>query len=100
MRGNTEGTELSFNGCLRNLRMNNQRVGGEHEAFSLIRCSENVEPGIFFPGGLRSHVVLRMLTFQFFIIYSTHFVVMTQVTVKGKFAFCNARKKKKKQTGG
>lgn len=44
--------------------MNNLRVGGEHEAFSLIRCSDNVEPGIFFWGGVRSHVVIRKLELQ------------------------------------
>ncbi|XP_042212496.1 laminin subunit alpha-like isoform X1 [Homarus americanus] len=56
---NTEGTEISFNGCLRNFRMNNQRVGGGHDAFSLIRCSANVEAGVFFGYGPRSHVILR-----------------------------------------
>lgn len=63
VRGNTEDTELSFNGCLRNMRMNNQRVGGQHEAFGVIRCSSNVEPGIFFGGGARSHVILRELQY-------------------------------------
>ncbi|XP_069164876.1 laminin subunit alpha isoform X2 [Procambarus clarkii] len=59
IRQNTEGTELSFNGCLRNFRMNNQRVGGAHEAFHLVRCSANVEPGIFFGDGPRANVILR-----------------------------------------
>ncbi|XP_071537849.1 laminin subunit alpha isoform X2 [Panulirus ornatus] len=55
---NTEGTELSFSGCLRNLRLNNQRIGGAHEAFNLIRCSSKVEPGVFFGDGIRAHVIL------------------------------------------
>lgn len=59
--GNTENTDLSFNGCLRNMRMNNQRVGGKHEAFGVIRCSSNVEPGVFFGLGGRAHVILREL---------------------------------------
>lgn len=58
-RANTEETDLSFNGCLRIMRMNNQRLSGEHQAFGLNRCSENVEPGIFFGEGLRAHVILR-----------------------------------------
>ncbi|XP_069958976.1 laminin subunit alpha isoform X2 [Cherax quadricarinatus] len=59
VRPNTEGTELSFNGCLRNFRLNNQRVGGSHDAYGLIRCSANVEPGIFFGDGPRANVILR-----------------------------------------
>ncbi|XP_047502805.1 laminin subunit alpha-like isoform X1 [Penaeus chinensis] len=58
-RANTEETDLSFNGCLRIMRMNNQRLSGAHQAFGLNRCSENVEPGIFFSEGIRAHVVLR-----------------------------------------
>ncbi|XP_050725715.1 laminin subunit alpha-like isoform X5 [Eriocheir sinensis] len=58
VRGNTEGIDLSFNGCLRNIRMNNQRIAGQPEATGVIRCSSNVEPGIFFSGGGRSHVIL------------------------------------------
>lgn len=58
VRANTEGAELSFNGCLRSIRMNNQRIGGQHEAFGVIRCSSKVEPGIFFGTGARSHVIL------------------------------------------
>lgn len=61
VRGNTESTEISFNGCLRNIRMNNQNIPGEHEASGVIRCSDNVEPGIFFGTGIRSHVILRKL---------------------------------------
>uniref|UniRef100_A0A0P4VVW3 Laminin subunit alpha n=1 Tax=Scylla olivacea TaxID=85551 RepID=A0A0P4VVW3_SCYOL len=55
---NTEGTELSFNGCLRNIRMNNQRITGQHEAFSVNRCSSNAEPGVFFGVGARAHIIL------------------------------------------
>ncbi|MPC67443.1 Laminin-like protein epi-1 [Portunus trituberculatus] len=57
-RANTEGTELSFNGCLRNFRMNNQRITGQHEAFSVNRCSSHVEPGVFFAEGPRAHIIL------------------------------------------
>ncbi|XP_064094479.1 laminin subunit alpha-like isoform X2 [Macrobrachium nipponense] len=59
VRQNTENTELSFNGCLRNIRMNNNRLGGKHEAHSLNRCSDKVETGVFFGEGLRSHVILN-----------------------------------------
>lgn len=58
VRANTEQTELSFNGCLRNLRLSYQRMGGAHKAFGVIPCSNNTEPGVFFGTGSRAHGIL------------------------------------------
>lgn len=58
-RPNTEETELSFNGCLKVMRMNNQRLSGPHQAFGLNQCSENMERGVFFADAPRSYAVLR-----------------------------------------
>ena len=56
MRTNTEDVELSFNGCLRIMRMNNQRLGGAHKAFALYQCSDNVERGVFFGSTKNSNI--------------------------------------------
>ncbi|CAL4060446.1 unnamed protein product [Meganyctiphanes norvegica] len=58
-RSNTEGTDLSLSGCIRDMRLNNVKLGGEHKVISVQKCSSKVEPGIFFGEGLRSHVILR-----------------------------------------
>ncbi|XP_018008782.1 laminin subunit alpha [Hyalella azteca] len=59
VRSNTEGIELSFTGCLKSFRMNNQRVDDIDTMNSVSRCSDEVEPGVFFGVGKRSHIILR-----------------------------------------
>jgi hypothetical protein len=41
-------------GCLRNVQLNSMNFGEPLLAVGIIPCSENVEPGVFFPseGGL------------------------------------------------
>ncbi|XP_076046327.1 laminin subunit alpha isoform X4 [Oratosquilla oratoria] len=61
VRVNTEGTDLSFNGCLKSFRMNNKRPGWNRRGISVSvsKCSDYVEPGVFLGGEPRSYIIVR-----------------------------------------
>ncbi|KAF2360979.1 Laminin G domain [Trinorchestia longiramus] len=59
VKSNTERVELSFTGCLKAFRMSNTRVDDIENMNSVSRCSDDVERGVFFGLGKRSHIILR-----------------------------------------